>query len=178
MLFNFSMFVQELRENPEKKEAVEKYETLVEPITGDTRDQKWYQEYTQWFQTTETTVPKEIEKDFDWDLLQQLAASSFSTEADLEVHDHLVELLFAVQSGETIVHKRLSELWGFQVLRLYEIYCEESMNLHILIHEDENEKEAIEAQRKYRLQRWRQKLVDLERKKIVGDAAGDLEGLL
>jgi hypothetical protein len=26
MLFNFAMFVQELRENPEKKEVVEKYE--------------------------------------------------------------------------------------------------------------------------------------------------------
>ncbi len=49
----------------------------------------------------------------------------------------------------------MSELRGFQILRLYEIYVEEQMNLQILIAEDEKEKEAILAQREARQSRWK-----------------------
>jgi hypothetical protein len=51
--------------------------------------------------------------------------------------------------------KKVSELRGFQILRLYEIYVEEQMNLQILIAEDEKEKEAIVAQREARHSRWK-----------------------
>jgi L-rhamnose mutarotase len=49
----------------------------------------------------------------------------------------------------------VSELRGFQILRLYEIYIEEQMNLQILIAEDEKEKEAIMSQRESRQNRWK-----------------------
>jgi len=63
--------------------------------------------------------------------------------------------VISVQSGEQLVVKKMSELRGFQVLRLYDIYIEEQMNLQILLHEEEKEKEAIFAQREQKQQRWK-----------------------
>jgi hypothetical protein len=55
--------------------------------------------------------------------------------------------------------KKVSELRSFQIQRLYEIYVEEQLNLQILKHEDENEKNAIEQERIMRLKR-RQAILD------------------
>lgn len=63
--------------------------------------------------------------------------------------------MIAVQSGDQHIVKKVSELRGFQILRLYEIYIEEQMNLQILIAEEEKEKEAILAQRDMRKNRWK-----------------------
>jgi uncharacterized linocin/CFP29 family protein len=62
-------------------------------------------------------------------------------------------LYIAVKSGDQSVVKKVSELRSFQVQRLYEIYIEEQLNLHILKEEDENEKNAIEQERIMRLKR-------------------------
>ena len=80
MLFNFSMFIQDLRENPEKKEVVEKYEKFFGEITGDVVDQLWYTEYCKTFSACAYLVPEELAKDFDWQLLMILVASSFSSD--------------------------------------------------------------------------------------------------
>jgi hypothetical protein len=111
-------------------------------------------------------VPEELAKDFDRDMLMILVASSFSSDGLLEVVEgkELPEFVISVQSGDQIVVKKVSELRGFQVLRLYEIYCEEQMNLQILIAEDENEKNAILAQREARMHR---------RKLVVDNMEGD-----
>jgi len=85
----------------------------------------------------------------------ELVASSFSSDGLLEtVEDKdLPEFVISVQSGDQVVVKKVSELRGFQILRLYEIYIEEQMNLQVLIAEDEKEKAAIEAQRDARMHR-------------------------
>jgi hypothetical protein len=80
MLFNFAMFVQELRENPEKKEVVEKYEKFFGEISGDIQDQIWYKEYCSLFPSTKYLVPDELANDFDWNLLMVLVGSSFSSD--------------------------------------------------------------------------------------------------
>lgn len=81
--------------------------------------------------------------------------------------------MIAVQSGDQHVVKKVSELRGFQILRLYEIYIEEQMNLQILIAEDEKEKEAIIAQRESRIQRW--KLVAEQEQNKVLKAQAEVE---
>ncbi len=154
MLFNFQSFISDLRENPEKKDAIEKYEKFFGEITWDIKDQKWYKEYIQQFETVEYNVPEEIKDDFDRDLLMQLVAGSFSSEWTMDVENNQIEFIVTVQSWEQVVVKKISELWWFQVLRLFEIYIEEQINLEVLMAEDENEKESIESQRDARINRW------------------------
>ncbi len=163
MLFDFTSFIQELRENTEKKEIVTKYEKNFGAIAGGIKDQTWFTEYLVQFKATKFLVPDELEKDFDRDLLQQLVLWSFSSDYELKLEskdtDALSELYIAVKSWDQSVVKKISELRSFQVQRLYEIYIEEQLNLHILKAEDENEKNAIEQERIMRLKR-RQAILD------------------
>ena len=69
--------------------------------------------------------------------------------------------------------KRVSELWSFQIIRLYEIYVEEQMNLQILLKEEENEAEAITGQRHIRLERWKLMLDSLDRESLVKEAKAE-----
>lgn len=192
-MFDFQKFIQELRDNPEKKEVVQKYEKQFGPIEWDIKDQKWYQEYICEFDTIDYLVPDETEDDFDWELLMQLVAWSFSSKGMLDMEDEkdkddddekdksgedkqnddqsekkdisetdwqddevkLPEFVISVQSGDQSVVKKVSELWSFQILRLYEIYIEEQMNLAVLMAENEEEKQDIEAHRESRKQRWK-----------------------
>ncbi|MEI8252342.1 MAG: hypothetical protein WCG25_00995 [bacterium] len=74
--------------------------------------------------------------------------------------------------------KTVSELWSFQVLRLYEIYVEEQMNLHALKAEDENEKNAIDQERSMRINRWKAVLETIDREALTKDAKKDQESKL
>ena len=140
MLFDFQAFIEELREKPEKKQIVEKYEQLVWSIQGDIKDQEWYTDYLAKFSAVSYRVPEELKDDFDWDLLEQLVLGSFSSDYELkkEKEDEEKELYIAVKSGDQSVVKTVSERRSFQILRLYEIYIEEQMNLHSLRKEEEN----------------------------------------
>ncbi len=162
MLFDFQSFVQDLSQNPEKKSVIEKYEKLIWPIEWEIKDQPWYKEYVSNFKPIEYNVPSEIKDDFDWDLLIQLISASFSSEWTLDIEDSKTELVVSVQSWDQVVVKKISELWWFQVLRLYEIYVEEQINLHLLMQEDEKEKESILAQRDSKEKRWQLVLENFE----------------
>ena len=74
--------------------------------------------------------------------------------------------------------KTVSELRSFQILRLYEIYIEEQMNLHALKAEDENEKNAIEQEREMRVKRWKAVLSTIDREALAGEAKKEQEGKL
>lgn len=161
MLFDFNAFIWELRENPEKKDIIKKYEDALWEISGGLKDQAWYQEYLINFKPMKYLVPDELQNDFDRDLLQQLVLWSFSSDYELkkEWNTELPELYIAVKSGDQSIVKKVSELWSFQIQRLYEIYVEEQLNLEILRHEEENEKTAIESERVMR-QKRRQAILD------------------
>ncbi len=173
MLFDFRRFLDELRENPEKKEIVEKYEKYFGTIVDDVRDQLWYREYVSTFPFVDYSVPEELRQDFDWELLMQLVAASFSSDGLLAVSDNAdaasaPDFVISVQSGDQLVVKKMSELRWFQVLRLYDIYIEEQMNLQILLHEEEKEKEAILSQREQKQQRWKLVLDNWDKEKMKG----------
>lgn len=167
MLFNFQKFVQDLRDNPEKKEVVEKFEKFFGEINWDIKDQNWYTEYVSKFPTVEFLVPEELEPDFDWKLLMELVWASFSSDGLIEVVEDKdkPEFVISVQSGDQVVVKKVTELRGFQMLRLYEIYAEEQMNLQVLIAEDEKEKAAIVAQRESRMHRRKLVLDNMDKDK-------------
>jgi hypothetical protein len=110
----------------------------------------------------------------------QMVASSFSSDGliDLDADSDMPEFVISVQSGDQVVVKKVTELRGFQVLRLYEIYSEEQMNLQILIVEDEKEKEAILAQREARFNRWKLVLESYDTSKLKQQEAKEKSGKL
>lgn len=182
MLFDFQKFVEELRKKEDKKEVVEKYEKLFGPISGDVQDQSWYKEYLINFSTIPFRVPDELKNEFNWELLLKLVSASFSSECLFEKPTDtkegkavLRDLVISVKSGDQSVVKRVEELWSFQVIRLYEIYIEEQMNLQILMQEDEKEKAAIMWQREARLQRWKLVLDNLDKEELEKQAAAEKE---
>lgn len=180
MLFDFQAFVAELREKEDKKQIVEKYETLFGEIKWWIYDQAWYTEYLSLFPSLNYISPEELKDDFDWELLQRLVVGSFSS--DYEIKDDKnkgwKELYIAVKSWDQSVVKTVSELRSFQVLRLYEIYVEEQMNLHALKAEDENEKNAIDQERWMRINRWKAVLDTIDREALTKDAKKEQEGKL
>jgi L-rhamnose mutarotase len=86
--------------------------------------------------------------------------------------------VISVQSGDQVVVKKVTELRGFQMLRLYEIYAEEQMNLQVLIAEDEKEKAAIMAQRESRQHRWKLVLDNMDKDNAVGENKVEKEAKL
>lgn len=161
MLFDFNAFIWELRNNPEKKEIVEKYEAALWPISWWLKDQIRYTQYLMNFKPLEYLVPDELQNDFDRDILQQLVLWSFSSDYELKKDEWASkpELYIAVKSGDQSIVKKVSELWSFQIQRLYEIYVEEQLNLEILRNENEWEKTPIESERMMR-QKRRQAILD------------------
>ncbi len=180
MLFDFQAFIEELKENPEKKQIVEKYEKLIWPINGTIKDQEWYTEYLSKFDPVSYKIPTELVDDFDWDLLQQLVLWSFSSDYELKnwEEESERELYIAVKSGDQSVVKTVSELWSFQILRLYEIYVEEQMNLHTLRKEEEEDKIAIDWERDARHKRWKAVLDTFDKEELSKKAKEEQESKL
>ena len=176
MLFNFQAFIDEMREKDDKKEIVEKYEKHFGPVTGEIQDQERYTGYLINFKHHPFRVPEELQEEFDWKLLLQLVAGSFSSECMFEKDketqegENPRELTISVKSGDQSVVKKVSELWSFQIMRLYEIYIEEQMNLHILIKEEDKDAEAILWQRHLRLERWKLMLDTLDKDELQQEA--------
>lgn len=171
-LFNYESFLNELRDNPDKKHVIEKWEQYSSAKF--LKDEPFYK-YLKLFKTKPYKTPEELKNDFDWKLLLALVAASFSSEYhfnfdeleessfddDITKDMLMPELYITVQSGNQKVTKKISELWSFQILRLYEIYCEEQINLHALMLEDENEKNSIVEERKERILKFKIKSQEL-----------------
>ena len=182
MLFDFPAFIEELREKEDKKEIVEKYEKYFWKIQWDIKNQIWYTDYLSQFSTQAYLTPEDLEDDFDWDILQKLVIGSFSSDYELKQDDKdgKWELYIAVKSWDQSIVKTVSELWSFQILRLYEIYIEEQMNLQILMNEEEEEweKEALVSERQVRLKKWNAVLDTLNRSQEAEAAKKEQEATL
>ena len=184
MLFDFPAFIQELREKEDKKEIVEKYEKYFWKIQWDIKDQVWYTDYLSKFPTQSYLTPEDLDDDFDWDILEKLVIGSFSSDYELKQDnkDGWWELYIAVKSWDQSIVKTVSELWSFQILRLYEIYIEEQMNLQILMNEEsedgEREKEALISEREVRLKKWNAVIDTMNRSQEAEAAKKDQEAAL
>ena len=181
MLFDFPAFINELREKEDKKEIVEKYEKLFGKIQWDIKDQIWYTGYLAQFPPQPYLTPEDLDDDFDWDILEKLVIGSFSSDYELkqDEKDWWWELYIAVKSWDQSIVKTVSELWSFQVLRLYEIYIEEQMNLQILMNEDEEwDKEALISERQVRLKKWNAVIDTMNRWKEAEAAKKEQEATL
>ena len=184
MLFDFPAFIEELKEKEDKKEIVEKYEKYFWKIEWDIKDQIWYTDYLSKFPSQSYLTPEDLEDDFDRDILEKLVIGSFSSDYELKQDnkDGEWELYIAVKSWDQSIVKTVSELWSFQILRLYEIYIEEQMNLQILMNEEdeswESEQEALMSERQVRLKKWTAVIDTLNRWKEAEAAKKEQEATL
>ena len=184
MLFDFPAFIEELKEKEDKREIVEKYEKYFGKIKWDIKDQIWYTDYLSKFPSQSYLTPEDLDDDFDWDILEKLVIGSFSSDYELKQDnkDGWWELYIAVKSWDQSIVKTVSELWSFQILRLYEIYIEEQMNLQILMEEEstdgEWEKEALISEREVRLKKWNAVIDTMNRWKEAEAAKKDQEAAL
>jgi len=169
-MFDFKQFIDNLKANPEKRDVVEKYWKLVEEIPDKFEETIIYKDYLSKFNIydLDLLLPEYIDEDFDWDLLLRLIIWSFSSSYVVEKDEKTWkdELVINVSAGDKHVAKKLSELWWFQIARMYEIYIEEQMNLEILSHEDEKEKDIVLSQRATNLEKWNLLLDNLKVKRL------------
>ena len=84
MLFDFHSHIESLKIHPEKQKIIMKYESMHGPISGDIKEQVWYRDYITQFSSHPIATPNEVATMFDWDLLVQLVAASFSSDASFE----------------------------------------------------------------------------------------------
>ena len=87
-------------------------------------------------------------------------------------------MLITVVSGEQSVTKNLNDLWSFQIIRLFEIYVEEQLNLEGLHGGSEDERSAIEEERKVKLMVYRKKLRQYENQEGQEEVMDSLDDLL
>jgi len=165
MSFDFKSFIENLRDNPEKKEIVEKYEKLVEPLENkEIEETVFYKEYLSkfeipfkekiWFQVSEY-----LDEDFDWNLLIKLIAASFSSKMSIVlIYPKLPKICIDVVSGDKKITKCLDELESFQIARIFEIYLEEIITFEISKNEDEKEKEIILSHRQENIKKWQKEV--------------------
>ncbi len=155
-LFDFGSYIEELRQNVEKKESVEQYESFYGPIDPDITHQVWYSEYIQHFFPYYNAIkhPEELEEnDFDWKLLYALVMGSFSSEYELvrpntvSENKEPVELLITASNEDKLITKNLEELWSFQIIRLFEIYIHEQIRLQNLMAESAEDYEKVTKER-------------------------------
>ncbi len=167
-LFDYSYFLEEMKIHPNKprdKETVFKYEELFGSQKGLTlQDQPFYKEYLSLFRIPfKVSVPENISDDFDWDLLFRLIFGSISSSYSLDLKrewkknpqlDPLVQLSITVKSEDKDITRVFDKLWSFQILRLFEIYVLEQLDLAILEKEEE-EKDKIEAVEREKVEKLR-----------------------
>lgn len=168
-LFDYSYFIEEMKIHPNKprdKETVLKYEELFGSQKGLTlQDQPFYKEYLSLFRIPfKVSVPENISDDFDWDLLFRLIFGSISSSYSLDLKrewkknpqlDPLVQLSITVKSEDKDITRVFDKLWSFQILRLFEIYVLEQLDLAILGKEEEEEKDKIEAVEREKVEKLR-----------------------
>ncbi len=159
-LFNFGSYIEELRQNAEKKESIEKYESFYGPIDPDITHQVWYSEYIQHFFPYYNAIkhPEELEEnDFDWKLLYALVMGSYSTQYELvrpntvSENKEPVELLITVSIEDELITKNLEELLPSQIYSLFEIYIHEQIGLQSIMAESAEDYEEVTKERLERI---------------------------
>lgn len=167
-MFDYQCFLDELRqsEKHEKQKVVLQRDqwSLSSSII---EDEPYFQDYLRNFKVIPFQTPAELEQDFDWNLLLILCAGSFSSDYFFQFTDdsELPELNITVISGNDEVTKTVSELWSFQIFRLFEIFLEEQINLHSLL-QDKVEAISIQSERKMKIESYKRKLYDLKLEQI------------
>ena len=114
-------------------------------------------------------VPEGVLTESDVVLFLRLAVASFSSTYVFEHLDKIDKERFKItcENDDTSITKKLDELWGFQIYRLFEIYMEEQMRLATEIKKSEFQAESIMKERAIRLKIYHNNLDDLKKERAL-----------
>jgi len=182
-LFSFQGFVKSMRCDDRKK-VVEKYEECFGSLVRKGYKQTaFFKEYLSKIKIDEDlkerlVVPSELPVEFDYMLLLVLVIGSFSSTYTFEYDDKTdkVRLKITTKSDNQSITKYLDDLWGFQIMRLFEIYFEEQMNLAVLTKDSNFEKLSIERERTIRIKAYLMKLENMKRERAYAPKRQELMG--
>lgn len=154
--FNYAEFVEEYSQDPEKKESIEKYEEKFHIGRNSfIENHPFYKHHLVYFNSDfEIVLPPEVdmnpqEKDFLAKLIFGSLSSTFLITLDEEWKETPIgkpkaDISLAVSSeGEGII-KDLSELYDFQIKRLFDIYVNEQINLFLLWQKENEDYDWVE----------------------------------
>lgn len=175
-LFDYESFLFELSGHSDIKKR-EKYEKWKKISDAKKIEDEPFYEFLLKIDPIFYNVPQELKNDFDWDLLLRLVVVSFSSDYNFIISENTEiqdkpEFEITVKTEQQQVVKLISELWSFQILRLFEIYVEEQMDFYMLMMEDETECELLKKEREKKLNFYkinRIKILNKIRKKSFFD---------
>ena len=184
-LFDFQGIIAELKENHSGEEIWEKF---IEGVDENSviEDMPFYKDYLSKFDVERSfdgynlaALEEELLSKDELFLLFRLVFSSFSSSYEIlyDKQSNSIDLAISVKSGEQSITKTISELWSFQIIRLFEIYVNEQINLSIEDY-DLDEMEEFEEQRKLILMVFEKNLRRLRDQKESGEILSDLDDLL
>ncbi len=165
----------ENEEDEEKRKAFEDY-FIFTGLSKDTPLEKhpFFMEYLNRFDLPfEVAIPPDLEEDhdfspYDWEILAKLIIASFSSKYTLNLDENWkknptekikVQLRIYVDYSDKNIDKTLDELWSFQIVRLFEIYLDEQINLSLL--NDGDDKDELQSERKTRIERFMKRVQDI-----------------
>jgi hypothetical protein len=152
ILFSYKSFLEKLK-NHDVEEKRNLYTKWIGISNVNSMEEEPFYDYLSKFEPISYNVPLEFKTLYDWDLLLKLIVSSFSSTYKIvmpyedSIFKDLPELEITVSSKGETVTSDISELWTFQILRLFEIYIEEIIYLQILYIENKREAECIDRVR-------------------------------
>ena len=185
-LFNFFDIIEGLKEKHNGEETFEKFiEDFDENSTIE--DMPFYKHYVSKFDVERafegfnlSATEMEILSKDDLFLLFRLILASFSSSYDIlyDKQSHSIDLSISVTHGERSVTKTVSELWSFQIIRLFEIYVNEQIDLGFIEDDYQEEAEQLKEERKKRLMVFEKKMQQVHNQQESDRILEDLDELL
>ena len=184
-MFNFQNIIAELKE---KHDGEEKFEKFIEGFDENSviEDMSFYKDYLSKFDVERafdgfnlTAVENDLLSKDDMFLLSRLILASFSSSYDIlyDKQSNSIDFSVSVTSGEQSITKKISEIWSFQIMRLFDIYVNEQIELSIEDY-DLEELEDLKEQRKIRLIVFEKKVRQIHDLQETGKILADLDDLL
>lgn len=172
-LFQFDSFVREALESEKYHDSIVNYGKAYESLENTAlEDTTFYKDYLSKFDISglEIKPPEDLEDEFDYELLVRLIVASFSSNYVLSLDETwkdnpnvsaepLTNVSVFVKTDSGSQKRDLQELWSFQVLRLFEIYLIEQIDLAVLYAEEMEDEEdetanSVSEERQLRLRRY------------------------
>lgn len=156
MIFDFSKYINALRQDDANKALVEESEKCFGNQDGKgIEDQPFYKQYLSRIKIPAGMIDgmarlldSNMSND-DCDLFLRFVACSFPSDYLLKIDKDTgeVRLWIAVKCKSKSVEKKLDELWVSQIDRLFRIYLHVQMSLAVIFESDPEERKAVSQNR-------------------------------